>query len=101
MASFFDHNLIAPTKKTRPRIGRIRTNVFRVIHEIRGKFVRAFRGLSRKAMGSYIIVYESNDSAPIHQVEELVAIQDINPGLLRRFPPLQPQSKSASNLRIN
>ena len=42
---------------------------------------------------------ESNDLAPIHQVEELVAIQDINPGLLRRFPPLQPQSKSASNLQ--
>src|SRR5947199_9529207 len=99
MASFVGHNLIASTKKTRPRIGRIRTNVFRVITENGGKFVRAYRGLSRKAMGSYIIVYESNDSAPIHQAEELVAIQDINPGLLRRFAPLQPQSKFAANLQ--
>src|SRR5439155_25785427 len=82
------------------------TKLFRVIREIRGKpfwRVNSSTGPRLKHWLSKLIlgcrIYEPMYLAPIHQVEELVAIQDINPGLLRRFPPLQPQPKSASNLQ--
>ena len=83
------------------------TKLFRVIREIRGKpFWSQFFNRARPRLTHWLSklilgcrIYEPMYLAPIHQVEELVAIQDLNPGLLRRFPPLQPQPKSASNLQ--